>query len=237
MAGVSRTASPARRPGNITSPDKLEHMSVSESDLEPGTPAAVAPASGVWVCGVDLSLTSTAVSALHTGTGDLYLHRVRSSGKATDSLFSKLDRYRDLAQKVAQAACSSSPALVAIEGAQFSTSKDTSAHRRAGLWWRTVDMITSAGFVVVEVPPTTLKKWGTGKGNASKDMVLASAVRRWSQVTQNDEADAAWLADIAAYVGGANLVTHTKARDAVLAKLDLRDFEDARSAQVMAAVR
>ena len=186
------------------------------------------------MCGIDLSLTSTAVSALHTGTGSMFLHRVRSSGRTTDSLRMKVDRYRSLAEQVSQAACSSSPAIVAIEGAQFATSKDTSAHRRAGLWWRTVDLITDAGFVVVEVPPSTLKKWATGKGNASKDMVLASAVRRWPQVTQNDEADAAWLADIAAYIGGADLVSRTKARDAVLSKMDLRDVDDHKSAFALA---
>lgn len=210
-------------------------MSATQTDAT-NAPTDDAP-SGVWVCGVDLSLTSTAVSALHTGTGDLYLHRVRSSGKATDSLHAKIARYRDLAENIARAACSSSPALVAIEGAQFATSKDTSAHRRAGLWWRTVDMIIAAGIPVVEVPPSTLKKWGTGKGNAGKDLVLAAAVRRWAQVTQNDEADAAWLADIAAYITGAELVSRTKARDAVLAKMDIRDFEEARSAKAFAAIR
>lgn len=176
-----------------------------------------------WAVGIDLSLTSTAVAAVHLGTGELFVHRVRSSGKSTDSLHTKIERYRDLAYKVASAALVSSPVLVAIEGAQFATSKDTSAHRRAGLWWRTVDLVIEGGVPVIEVPPSTLKKWATGKGNAGKDMVMISAARRWSCVTQNDEADAAWLADIAAYAHGADIVPTTKARDAVLAKMDLRD--------------
>ena len=177
--------------------------------------------------GVDLSLTSTAVAALHVETGELFVHRIRSAGKSDDTLNSKLTRYRDLAEKVSAAVAVSHPVLVAIEGAQFATSKDTSAHRRAGLWWKTVDLITASGAPVIEVPPSTLKKWATGKGNASKDMVVIAAARRWTCVTQNDEADAAWLADISAYVSGHPYptVTKTKGRDLVVAKLDLRDLD------------
>jgi len=178
-----------------------------------------------WVVGIDLSLTSTAVAALHTGTGDLYVHRVRSVGKASDSLLAKVGRYTRLSQEIAAAALISSPALVTIEGAQFATQKDTSAHRRAGLWWRVVELIIEAGVPVVEVPVSTVKKWGTGRGNASKDMMLAAAVRRWDQVSQNDEADAAWLADIAAYHLGTAVVSRTKSKDSILSKLGSLESE------------
>ncbi len=174
-----------------------------------------------WVVGIDLSLTSTALAALHTGTGVLYVHRVKSTGKTTDTLAMKITRYRLLAESVVGAALACSPLAVAIEGAQFSTSKDTSAHRRAGLWWRVVDLIDAAGIPVVEVPVSTVKKWGTGKGNASKDMMLAAAVRRWEQVGQNDEADAAHLADLLAYLVGGEVVPRTKGRDAILAKIPM----------------
>lgn len=172
-----------------------------------------------WVVGIDLSLASTALAALHTGTGELFVHRVRSTGKTTDTLAMKVARYRSLSADIAAAALACAPLAVAIEGAQFSTSKDTSAHRRAGLWWRTVDLIDAAGVPVVEVPVSTVKKWGTGKGNAGKDMMLAAAVRRWEQVTQNDEADAAHIADLLAYLVGGDIVPRTKGRDAILAKL------------------
>lgn len=176
------------------------------------------PAAG-WVVSIDLSLASTALGAMHTGTGELHLHRVKSTGKMTDTLEMKVERYRALARDIAAAALVCSPLAVGIEGAQFATSKDTSAHRRAGLWWRTVDLIFAAGVPVIEVPPSTVKKWGTGKGNANKDMMVATAARRWEQVTQNDEADAAHLADLMTYLVGGGLVPRTKARDAILAKI------------------
>src|SRR5690606_1478975 len=42
------------------------------------------------------------------------------------------------------------------------------------------------------VSPTSLKKYVTGRGNASKDEVLAAAIRRWpdAAINGNDEADA-----------------------------------------------
>src|SRR5690606_38220704 len=42
------------------------------------------------------------------------------------------------------------------------------------------------------VAPTPLKKYVTGRGNASKDEVLAAAIRRWpdAAINGNDEADA-----------------------------------------------
>ena len=50
-------------------------------------------------------------------------------------------------------------------------------------------------------------------------MMLAAAVRRWPQVTQNDEADAAHIADLLAYLVGGEVVPRTKGRDAILAKI------------------
>lgn len=182
------------------------------------------PSSVVWGLGVDLSLVSTALAAEDINTGNVHVSRVQSKGSAKASLASKIERYRVLSLEIAAQVIRVNPALVAIEGAQFSTSKDTSMHRRAGVWWRVCDLITEAGIPVIEIPPSTVKKWGTGVGNAAKDRVLASAVRRWPDaITQNDEADAAWLADIATYILGGETVARTKARDAILAKVDLSD--------------
>jgi crossover junction endodeoxyribonuclease RuvC len=38
-----------------------------------------------------------------------------------------------------------------------------------------------------EVPPTTLKKWVTGKGNAKKDQMAASVKARWDYVSGSDD--------------------------------------------------
>lgn len=52
------------------------------------------------------------------------------------------------------------------------------------------------GVPFVEVPPAVLKKFATGSGQASKDVVLLAAARRGGERftgSSNDEADAFWL--------------------------------------------
>lgn len=171
-----------------------------------------------WVAGVDLSLTSTAVAAKSLDSPDIHVLRIRSSGSKSDTLAQHITRMDTLALKVVNAVRSCSPYLVAIEDMRFGTTRDTSAHRRSGLWWMVASLLHHHQVPVIEIPPSTLKKWATGKGNASKDMVLASAVRRWPDVvTQNDEADATILSDIAAYLSTGDNPTKTK--DAVLSKV------------------
>ena len=58
--------------------------------------------------------------------------------------------------------------------------------------------LSDRGVPVVEVSPSSLKKLATGKGNASKDAVLAEAMRRLGyQGSDNNEADALWLLEMA----------------------------------------
>ena len=49
------------------------------------------------------------------------------------------------------------------------------------------------GLPYVEVPPSVLKKFATGKGNVGKDEVLAAAIRKYGfEGSNNNEADA-WI--------------------------------------------
>lgn len=55
-----------------------------------------------------------------------------------------------------------------------------------------------AGIPYVEVPPPSLKKYATGRGNADKDSVLAEAIRRLDYDGHyHDEADALFLLEMA----------------------------------------
>lgn len=50
------------------------------------------------------------------------------------------------------------------------------------------------GIRYVDVPPAALKKYATGRGNASKEEVLVAAVRRLGYTgADHNEADALWL--------------------------------------------
>lgn len=67
------------------------------------------------------------------------------------------------------------------------------------------------------VPPSTIKKFATGNGGASKERMIASAEDLWNQKMTDDEADAAWLSFIAyAYYSAEPLHALTRAQIEVL---------------------
>lgn len=80
--------------------------------------------------------------------------------------------------------------------------------------------LMEAGVPFVEVSPNGRAKFATGRGNASKEQVMAEAIRRLGYAGHdNNEADALWLYAMAADAYGAPLVampqTHRAALDAV----------------------
>lgn len=81
--------------------------------------------------------------------------------------------------------------LIVVEGPSYG-SEGKGTWDRAGLWWLVVGRLTGTGLQVVEIPPSNVKCYATGKGNASKDEVLAAVVRRYPhvEVTDNNTADA-----------------------------------------------
>lgn len=138
------------------------------------------------IAGVDLSLTSTGI-ALSTG----HLHRIQSKGKATATLADRERRLFDLALRIGETV--GYPDLMVIEAPSYgNASRGNPTHDRSGLWWWVVSEASDRGITVVEVPPSCRAKYATGKGNASKDAVLAAVVRRFPDwdVSGNDVADA-----------------------------------------------
>lgn len=98
--------------------------------------------------------------------------------------------------------------LVVVEGYSFGSNMagaraiaELGGLVRWALWRKQVQ--------VVEVPPSNLKKYAAGKGNAGKEEVLAAAIRRLEYSGHdNNEADALWLWQMAAdqYGFGAGVV-------------------------------
>jgi Holliday junction resolvasome RuvABC endonuclease subunit len=151
--------------------------------------------------GIDLSLTSTGVAIIEDGTV-VDLRRIQSKGSETATLNQRRTRLAGLRHRIWEAAHGAD--LVAIEGPSFGQTRQGGQHDRAGLWWLLTDWLlddTLDGFPipVVEIPPSNVKKYATGKGNAAKDHVLAAVVRRYPQaeVSGNDEADSLVLAAMA----------------------------------------
>lgn len=106
-----------------------------------------------------------------------------------------LERIRFIREVVAiaRAATTARCALVVIENPAFSRTSG-SAHERGGLWWALVDDAEAAGAAVLKVPPTTLKKFATGSGAATKDAMVLAAARAFPSFDgDNNAADALWL--------------------------------------------
>jgi crossover junction endodeoxyribonuclease RuvC len=153
------------------------------------------------VVGVDPSLSSTGVALADGGFAT-----ISTSAKGPK----RLEAIRDRLLKIALP-CD----IVVIEG--YSMASHQGAHQLGELGGVLRLALWQAGVPYVEVAPTRLKKWATGKGNAPKDQVLAKAARRWPGVSNNDEADAAWLRDMGwtHYCGVAS-----KAHAEILAQVD-----------------
>jgi crossover junction endodeoxyribonuclease RuvC len=83
----------------------------------------------------------------------------------------------------------------------------------------------------VEVPPSTLKKYATGQGNAGKDAMIAEAVRRFGfPGHSNDEADAWLLWCLARQAYGAPVARVPAAQLKALSKLEWPAFNGSRCA-------
>lgn len=135
------------------------------------------------VHGLDLSLTSTGVAGPHG------VNRIIPGAKTRGC--ARLTFIREHVMKWVDGA-----ALVVIEGPAYAMAKGAGHHEAAGLWWLIALTLTEAGTPYAVASPQAVKKYATGKGNASKDQVLAAVIRRYpdAPITGNDEADAFVLA-------------------------------------------
>lgn len=172
-------------------------MSATATHVQPPLAAQLdGPGAGVGaeaapprVIGIDLSLTATGIS---DGTRTWL---VKSKGAKTATL---LERYHRLGRihGTLLDGLPQQPALAVVEGPSFGQQRQGGQHDRAGLWWYIVSSLLDLGVSVAEIPPASLKTYATGKGNGSKDEVLAAVVRRYPdvEVTDNNTADALVLA-------------------------------------------
>lgn len=158
------------------------------------------------VVGVDLSLT-------RTGLADDQGVRILTS-KQTGA--QRLIELRDAVNDWTIGAH-----LVVIEGFSFG-SNNRSAREIGGLGWVVRVALTEAGIPWCEVPPSTLKKYATGKGNAGKvEMVVAARERLGYGGHDDNEADALWLRAFGLDLLGAPLVALPKAHRDALAAVQL----------------
>lgn len=110
--------------------------------------------------------------------------------------------------------------LVVVEGVSF-MSNGAYAAESAGWHWVLRLALDTYGLAWVEVPPASVKKYAVGRGNATKEDVLAAAIRRLPGFTASttDEADAGWLRAMALDGLGYPQVVMPEAHRVALAKI------------------
>lgn len=145
------------------------------------------------VMGIDPSLTSTGLVVLENG--NLILHEileVKEKGIARLLTLQNILEGRLFAYK---------PDLVVVEGYAFARSNQ--AHQMGELGGMIRMLLTQKRVPWLEVAPTQVKKFATGKGNAAKELILMNVLKRWGVEFQvSDEADAFVLAKIGQAVLG-----------------------------------
>lgn len=183
----------------------------------------------VRVFGVDLSLTRTGIAAPEGNAG--VLKPVYGSKEPER-------RLRWVRDEVVTLARSHRAALVCMEGFSFG-SKGRALDQIHGLGWLVRIALREASVPYVIVPPSVLKRYATGRGNADKAAMQMAAQKRLGYDTDrpdDNEVDALWLRALALDAYGCPAVTVPKAqRDGSIAavtwpRIDAAHDEKARTA-------
>lgn len=185
-----------------------------------------------YVTGLDLSLTSTGVCVVHVeplkpGVRPPLLFDAEVGTVTTKPGDDK--SYWTMSQRIYTIVARLTPAiqradLIVLEGPSLA-SVGGYAHARAWLWGAVYDRCIEAGKdETLVVAPSQRVKYAVGKGSATKDAVLAAAIKRWPNVDirGHDTADAMILAAIGCRYLGLPIDTVPKASwEPVMAKLNM----------------
>jgi crossover junction endodeoxyribonuclease RuvC len=157
------------------------------------------------ILALDLSLTSTGYCA------DGRCGRITTKLRGMERIEYIHDRIVDLSYQAD---------VAVVEGYSYG-SKGRAVFQVAGLGEIVRYVLWLNGCPYVDVPPTTLKKYATGRGNAGKDDMLAAAIRRFGfEGDGNDEADAYLLWCMAMHAYGQRVVNLPAAQEAAIDKVE-----------------
>lgn len=136
--------------------------------------------------------------------------------KPTDERFSRYANYVDDVVDIINAY---GVDLVIIEGYSFAGKFTNYFQYELGASLRMVFHNNEVPYI--EVPPTSLKKFVTGKGNSAKNLMLLDVYKRWEFDTEDDnEADAYGLAQFGRAIIGKETGVPQVNLSAVLSLLD-----------------
>lgn len=144
----------------------------------------------IGVLAVDLSLRATGYATtvqLASGATD------RRCGVIVPTTRTDPDRMEEIALAVARHARGAEARMVAFEGIAFAA-KSSSTDRIGAMHWFARAAVKKARIPYITVPPSTIKQWATGRGNADKNAMVEAANDRLNwRGTDDNIADALHL--------------------------------------------
>jgi crossover junction endodeoxyribonuclease RuvC len=162
------------------------------------------------IIGIDPSLTSTGIVVLRDGEIEIAQTTKNKPELGTicrvHSILHQIIGTLNDMDDIYKPELSQAPDLIVIEGFSYG-SKGRSVFDIAYLGWRIREELerlrTGDNIPWLEVPPSQLKKFATGQGNANKEIILQQVYKRWGvEFSDNNQADAYVLAQIGrAYLG------------------------------------
>lgn len=97
--------------------------------------------------------------------------------------------------------------IICIEGFSFG-SKGQGVSTQYGIGWLIRAELIRNGYTYIDVPPTSVKKFATGKGNIAKDAMVLPIYKHWGFEHSSDNVrDAYVLAQIARGLKGVSKLT------------------------------
>ena len=166
------------------------------------------------VIGLDLSLTSTGYAHVTAV--------LRAAERIRRPQYTGTERLRAVRDAIEHRVRDADADLVVLEGYAFG--RPNQAHQLGELHGVVRVMLDTTGVPWCVIPPASLKKYATGKGNADKGLMLTEAVRRLGYAgSSNDEADALWLACAGHHLLGHPVIDVPKINAAALAAIDMGD--------------
>lgn len=170
------------------------------------------------VLGIDPSMTATASCLIGTDPHSLRIDVSRTKATGQDAA-AKLERMR--CQAVFATVFAQDADVIVMEAPSMA-SMGRATRDLAGLWWLMYEALYDTGTQIGVVPPSVLKKWITGAGNADKFRVGQHAAKRWPDVElrSDDEADSLVLAGIGLHHRGNLPWTPTTFQADALAKVE-----------------
>lgn len=156
------------------------------------------------VFGVDLSLRSTGLASFDGHTWDTATIKTTPEDQTPESFLIRVD---NIAAKAVSWMDPRDGDVIAMEGPALHA-KSSQLDRMFAAWWLVFKTIHAHHESPLIVPPATLKKFATGKGNADKGMMRAALDERvpGHAATNNDTTDASWLAVAASVWDGHPIV-------------------------------